>query len=378
MIYFDNAATGGKKPPSVIRAVTRGLTEFCANPGRSGHSISQNAAMQIYDTRQKLSDFFGSDGAQTVIFTANCTASLNFVIKGVLSRGDHVVVSDLEHNAVMRPIVAAGIEYSTATVSFENDGETVESFKSKIKGNTKMIICTGASNVTGKILPIEALGRLCRDVDVLFAVDAAQSGGVVPINMQKQHIDYLCVAPHKGLYAPMGIGVLIARKPIKRSVIEGGTGIDSINLYQEPIIPEGFESGTVNLPAILGTRAGIEFVKKTGIKKIHNSEMQLIRQVYNSFLNDPKIVIYTGLDDVNSFAPVMSFNVKGFSSGEVADWLNKNGIAVRAGLHCAPSAHKRLNTLQTGTVRAAPSVFNTQNDALRLINAVKNIKKTSK
>ena len=264
MVYFDNAATTGHKPQTVINAVDMALKNLSANPGRSGHNLSVKAANLVYNTRQKVADFFGADGAEQVVFTQNCTQSLNFVIKGVLKKGDHVVVSNLEHNAVMRPLVKTGINFDTFKVC-ENDNDTIKSFEECLKVNTKLVIVIAASNVTGKILPFAEIARICAKRGILFCLDAAQGAGVLPINMQNMQIDYLCVAPHKSLYAPMGLGVLICRKPIENTIIEGGTGTSSIDFNQPRILPEMLESGTLNLPAIAGLSAGIDFVNNFGM-----------------------------------------------------------------------------------------------------------------
>ena len=228
MIYFDNAATTSIKPKEVINNVNYALKNLSANPGRSGHSLSVNTALAVYNTRQKIADFFGANGGENVIFTLNCTHALNYVLKGVLGRGDHVITSDLEHNAVMRPLIKTGVNFSTFKVDFKDENKTVSELESKIKPNTKLVVCTVASNVWGKILPIEKIGKICKNKGVLFCVDAAQGAGVLPINMQEMNIDFLCVAAHKGLYAPMGIGILICQKPIENTLLEGGSGTNSV------------------------------------------------------------------------------------------------------------------------------------------------------
>ena len=291
MIYFDNAATTGAKPQGVINAVNYALKNLCANPGRSGHSLSQKVAMIVYEARKKTSDFFGGNGAESVVFTQNCTASINYVLKGVLSYGDHVVISDLEHNAVMRPINAMKLDYSMARVSLTDDEETLNNFKNAIKPNTKMIFCTAASNVLGKILPIKKIGDLCKQKGILFGVDAAQAAGVIPINMQDMNIDFLCIAAHKGLYCPMGLGILISHRKIDKTIIEGGTGTDSIQLIQPDILPEMLESGTVNLPAIASVSAGINFLKNREsyilnyenliVKPILNYQKEILSKLFN-------------------------------------------------------------------------------------------------
>ena len=356
MIYFDNAATSGKKPQVVLNAVNFSLKNISANPGRSGHTASQTAALQIYNTRQKLSDFFESDGPETVVFTYNCTTSINMVLKGVLKKGDHVIVSDLEHNAVMRPLVSMGVEYTVAEVSLDDDYITVENFKKAIKNNTKMIFCTAASNVLGKILPLQKIGELCRKNNILFGVDAAQAAGVIQIDMKAMNIDYLCVAPHKGLYSSMGVGILIARSPLKNTIIEGGTGTDSISYSQPNILPEMLESGTVNLPGIVSIGAGIDFVRGYN-GKILSYENKLVIRLYDS-LKGGKITFYTNPNNPG-YVPVICFNVENFSSEHVAEILNKRGFALRAGLHCAPTAHRKIQTVNDGAVRFSPSIFNT-------------------
>lgn len=358
MIYFDNAATTGAKPKGVVDGVKLALERYSANPGRAGHSRSIEAAEIVYKTREKLSDFFGSDGPETVVFTQNCTHSANCVIKGILKRGDHCVISSLEHNAVIRPLVKTGVSYSVAEVSLTDDEKTLENFKEKIRPNTRLIFCMGASNVWGKILPIEKIGNLCRERGILFAVDGAQTAGVLPIDMQKQNIDFLCIAPHKGLYAPMGIGVLIARKNLPQTIIEGGTGTNSLELFQPSQLPERLESGTVNLPGILGVSAGIDYVKSKGINRLYEGELSLIKKLYKGLKNTPQVILYTPEPEKGKFAPLLSFNLTDEHSSKVANLLSENNIAVRGGLHCSPLAHKQLRTENTGAVRVSVASFN--------------------
>ena len=371
MIYFDNAATTGKKPLGVIRAVESALKELSSNPGRSGHTPSLKAADAVYSVREKTAEFFGASGAENVVFTLNCTHSINCVIKGVLKKGEHAVTSSLEHNSVIRPLIKEGIPFDTAYVSLTDDRETLREFERKIRPNTRLVICTGASNVLGKTLPIAEIGALCRDRGVLFAVDAAQIAGVMPINMREMNIDYLCVAPHKGLYAPMGIGVLICEKPIENTIIEGGTGTNSAELVQPESLPERLESGTVNVPEIMGLSAGIDYVKGIGIKKIYTHEMKLIRYLYKELSKIDRVQLYAPEPKDGAYAPVLSFNVYGKTSAEVSQYLNGKGIAVRGGLHCAPLAHRQIGTLERGAVRISVAAFNTSAEAASLIKAIK-------
>ncbi len=381
MIYFDNAATTAKKPQEVMQAVINSLKSFSANPGRGGYKYSAKTADMVFAVRQKTALFFGADGPENVVFTLNCTQSINAVLKGVLKKGDHIVVSSLEHNAVMRPLKKMGITYTAAEVSLVDDDITVKNFKKAIKPNTKMVFCTGASNVLGKLLPIEKIGLLCKEKKVLFGVDAAQIAGVIPINMKKMNIDFLCVAAHKGLYAPMGLGVLICRKNIPETIIEGGTGTNSLELSQPLDLPERLESGTINVPAITGLGAGIDFLNKNGLQRLYKKENELIKVIYDSLYKNPNTELYTPSPQLWLYVPVLCFNFKGVSSSKTASLLDENFIAVRAGYHCAPSAHKQINTLESGAVRISLSAFNTLSECERFITVInsekflKNIKK---
>lgn len=367
MIYFDNAATTGKKPKTVVQAVENALINYSANPGRSGHDLSVKCANAVYGVRTKIANFFGADGPENIVFTLNCTHSINTVLKGVLHKGDHVVVSSLEHNAVMRPLKKIGVNFDVATV-YRDDAQTLEEFKRKIKVNTRLVLVTGASNVTGKILPIEEIGNVCKKRGVYFCVDAAQTAGVCEIDMQRMNIDYLCIAPHKGLYAPMGIGILICRKPIENTIIEGGTGTFSIDLSQPDALPERLESGTVNMAGIMGVSAGIDFITKTGISNLRRHEYNLFERLYRGLEKNNDIVLYSENPDINSYAPVLSFNFKGLASEDATRLLNKYGFALRGGIHCSPLAHKTIGTLPEGTVRASFSIFNTLQEVDALIS----------
>ena len=309
-----------------------------------------------------------------MVFTSNCTQSLNYVIKGVLNKGDHVVISNLEHNAVMRPLTKTGVNYDIVTI-YDDDNLTISDFINKLKINTKLVIMTAASNVTGQILPFAEMAKICQKRGVLFCLDGAQGCGVLPINMQKMHIDFLCVAPHKGLYAPMGLGVLICRKNIENTIIEGGTGSSSLDYKQPTEMPEMLESGTLNLSAIAGLFAGIDFVEKTGVFNIYKKEMKLCNIFYNGLLKNDRIMLYTKLPVMQKYAAVLPFNIKGLKSDEAVELFDRYGIALRGGLHCAPTAHKTLGTTDFGAVRASFSVFNSEEEVYKALNIIKNIKK---
>lgn len=375
MIYLDNAATTGKKPETVIKSVNNALRTLSANPGRGGHTPSVMASEAVYKARQKVAKMFDADDDR-VIFTPSCTAALNFAIKGVVDKGQGIVVSSLEHNAVTRPTVTVnkmGCPVKVAEVIFGDADATLRSFERSIDKNTAVLVCTHASNVSGEILPIEAIGELCKDRGITFIVDAAQTAGVLPISTKKMNIDFLCIAPHKGLYAPMGTGVLIAGKDIKHPLIEGGTGVNSYSLEQPLVYPERLESGTVNLPGIMGISAGIDFVNSKGIENIYFAELSLIKRLYNGLSKISGVILYTPMPQKYKYVPVLSFNLRGRSATEVADKLSTMGFAVRAGLHCAPLAHKRMGTIDGGAVRVSTSVFNNINEIDAFVRAVSKI-----
>ncbi len=375
MIYLDNAATSGKKPRSVINAVNYALNNLSANPGRGGYETSNNAAMAVYECRKAVKEFVNAESENNVCFTMNCTHAINTVLQGVLKEGDHIITSSLEHNAVIRPIfklfLEKGVRYSIATVE-KDDNTTVNNFKKLIRKNTKMIIITAASNVIGRALPLYEIGQLCKSQNILFAVDAAQAAGVLPIDMKSMNIDYLCIAPHKGFYAPMGTGILVAQKKIENVIITGGTGVNSLEMNQPEELPERIESGTVNLPCIVGIKSGIKFVQNKKPEVIYKHEMDICQRFYDQLLKN-NVKVYTERPELFRFAPVISFNYKGFNSMQVGEFLAKNGIAVRSGLHCAPLAHKQIETVETGTVRVAPSVFNMPDDTDKLIFTLKKL-----
>ena len=377
MIYLDNAATSGHKPRCVLEHTVNALKNLSANPGRSGHTLSVMAAETVYNTRKTVKEFFNATSENNVCFTQNCTQAINTVLFGKLNAGDHIVVSSLEHNAVWRPANYLkrlyGVGLDTFKVNLFDNEKTFENFKKAVKENTKMVFVTGASNVLGRILPIKKIGDFCYEKGILFGVDAAQAAGALEIDMIKMHIDYLCVAPHKGFYAPMGVGILIAEKPIDKVLISGGTGVNSVDEFQPEELPERIESGTLNLPAIAGIKAGVDFVKNKGMNNIYSHELKLCQILYYE-LEKSGCILYTPYPEKYSYSPVISFNVSGKNSMEVGDYLNKNSIAVRSGLHCAPCAHKQINTLEIGTVRVSPSFFNCREDIFKLISIIKRLK----
>ncbi len=367
MIYWDNAATTWPKPPTVRNSTCKANQLYGANPGRSGHKMSLATAEQVYECRQRVARLFGLNDPTGVVFTANCTMALNMVIQGVLNKGGSALVSDLEHNAVMRPLAALPSYYYPRyqVVPWCSDAdELVDRFERALRPDTRLLVCTHASNVFGVTLPIRKLGEMAHRHGVRFCVDAAQTAGILPIDMEKDHIDYLCVAPHKGLYAPMGTGLLLCRETASLPpLVQGGTGSYSMLLEQPQELPDRLESGTPNTSGICGIRAGVEYVEGLGRQTIYEHELHCLQYVYDRLVGHPGIRLYTPRPTVGEAAPVLSVNVEGMPSEEVAALLDEQGIAVRAGLHCAPSAHRRFGTLEQGTVRLAPSAFSTEREA---------------
>lgn len=361
MIYWDNAATTWPKPVMVRQAVATALQQYGANPGRGGHRMGLAASEQVYACREEAADFFGLSDPAGVVFVSNCTLALNMVIHGVLGDGGHAVISDVEHNAVWRPIHAlspAGARYSMARWSPDEE-ETVENFRRAIRPDTRLLVCTHASNVFGVTLPIRRLAALAHERGLLLCVDAAQTAGVLPLDMEQDGIDFLCVAAHKGLYAPMGTGLLLCRHTGLLPLVRGGTGSRSLYPEQPEELPDRLESGTPNVPGICGILAGLRFVRQRGRNAIYHHEITLLQQAYDRLQGVPGVRLYTPRPTVGNSAPVLSVNVTGYTSEQLAGKLDENRVAVRAGLHCAPLAHKRFGTLPDGTARLAPSAFST-------------------
>lgn len=361
MYYFDNAATTFPKPQKVRAAVGNALTRYGANPGRGGHAMAYATSEAVFRCRETAASFFGSDTPDNVIFTLNCTMALNMVIKGVLRGGGRALITDVEHNAVLRPLHALSPRhpvYDIVPVSLTDPAATVENFRRAVTPDTRLIVCSHASNVWGVVQPIREIGALARRLNIPFAVDAAQTAGVLPMDMESDNIDFLCVAGHKGLYGPMGTGMLLTSgRYTLPSFIEGGTGSRSMDPLQPTDLPDHLESGTPNTAGICGLRAGLEWVTAQGVHKIYQHELQCVQQLYRCLRDMPSVQLYTPFPTAGEYAPVLSFNIKGMPSEQTAALLNEAGVATRAGLHCAPLAHRKMGTDQTGTVRLAPSAF---------------------
>ena len=375
MIYLDNSATSYPKPECVTQAVYDSFYKFGANSGRGAYEMAIDTTEQIYNCRKKVADFFNTDHIENVIFTYNCTTALNMAIKGLARNNTHFIISDLEHNAVLRPLETLkqkGIcDYSIAKVSVD-DYQTLKNFKSKIQSNTIAIICTGASNVFGIIPPYKMLSNLAHKNELLFIMDCSQIAGTVSIDIKKDNIDILCCAGHKGLMGPTGTGFMILNDDIQLdSIIEGGTGSNSASATQPDILPDKFESGTPNVQGIIGLSSAIDFINKENIRKIYEHEISLLKYLHKNLKSIENVFLYTDFYDNRQYlAPILSFNIKNMHSENVAEILSNMGICVRAGLHCAPLAHKKFGTENTGTVRISPSIFTKKSDIDFLIKSV--------
>ena len=373
MIYFDNSATTFKKPREVVNAVISGLTKYSANPGRSGHNMSLKTAEKVEQVRQKVCNFVNSSSA---IFTQNCTDALNLGILGSFVEGGHIICSINDHNSLIRPIFELqkqkGLEVSVAKPN-QKGRLSLDDIKPLVKSNTYMIAINHISNVDGEIADIQAIGEFCAENCILFLVDGAQSVGHTKIDMQKSYIDMLAIAPHKGLYAPQGIGVLALSKRVKLSPIRfGGTGTDSLNVLQPLEMPEGYESGTIATPNILGLGAGIEFVKNNF--NAINAKLDDLSTYLNFELgNISGVKVYTHSD--NSFG-IIGFNIGDYDSNQISQILNdKYSICTRGGLHCAGLKHNFLGTTIQGIVRASLCYYNTFSECEKFIKAIKEISK---
>ena len=375
MIYLDNAATTFPKPHQVIRAVNDALREYSFNPGRGGYRVSLKTAQKVYDARETVKSFFHLPQVESVVFTSGCTQALNTVIKGVLRRGDHVVISSMEHHSVARPLYRLAdqgmITYSIAKVVPEDDKKTLQHFREAINSRTRLVICTHASNVFGYRLPVERICALAHSYNILFCLDAAQSAGVLSIDVENDRYDFVCCAGHKYLYGPMGIGLLlIGNDKLIEPLIEGGTGSVSSDYSMPSFYPDRLEAGTLNIPGIFGLQAGIRFVQRQGIKQIYEKETRLIRYLEDRLKDHPKLDLYSNPNRDHHDVPVLALSVKDIDSESVVKSLSDHyDIAVRGGLHCAPLAHESVGTTDGGAVRISPSVFTTQTDINLFINS---------
>lgn len=378
MYYFDNAATSFPKPQKVYDKMLEAMKEYGANPGRSGHKLALRAGREIFNTRQLLSELFGIEDPLDIAFTFNCTESLNIGIQGILKPGDHVVTTSMEHNSVLRPIKALeryGVEHTI--VWADNDGRvSKEGIEAAIKENTALIVMTHMSNLLGTVMPITEVGLLSRSKGIPFMVDAAQSAGVVPLDVNKDNIDILAFPGHKGLFGPQGTGGVYIRKgiPIK-PLTYGGTGSASHSMIQPQIMPDMLESGTPNAPGIAALGEGIKFINDTGIKRIKKHEEDLLRHFLEEAENIEGLKLY-GPGNTGEQLGVAAFNLRDLDSSHLAFILNEEyEILARPGLHCAPLAHETIGTTAQGAVRFSFGIFN---DHIEIEHAIKALREISR
>lgn len=376
MIYVDNGATTFPKPKIVTDKIMECSLGYAGNPGRSGHKLAMKMDLEIYETREKICKLINGNEVLNVIFTFNATDSLNLAIKGVLEKGDHVVTTSMEHNSVLRPLNQLrkdGI-IDLSIIYADNKGyiEPQKIFDA-VTPNTKMIVTTHMSNVFGTIVDIKSIGEFCRDNNILYLVDAAQSIGVLDIDVQDMNIDLLAFPGHKALFGPMGTGALYIKEGIKvKPLKQGGTGSYSHSIDQPELYPDSLESGTPNGVGIIALGKGIDFINQVGLENIRNHEISLKNHFIDLLKDNDDIILYGTLDDRQG--AVVSLNVKNMDSSEVSYILSDEfDIYTRPGFHCAPLAHKSLGTDELGAIRFSFGYFNTIEEVEQCANALKNI-----
>ena len=374
MIYLDYAATSGRKPEAVYEASDRVMREVSGNPGRSGHKISLEAGAIVAEARLLCSRLFHAPASETIAFGVNTTEALNLGILGMVEKGDHVVTSSLEHNSVARPLEHLkdeGVEVTKIRADLEK-GVDPDAVEAAIKDNTKLVVMTHISNVTGTVNDIAAIGDVCRRHGVTFLVDAAQSAGVRPIDVQAMKIDMLAFPGHKCLYGPQGTGGLYISPEVDlKPLLTGGTGTQSELLHQPVSRPERYESGTLNVPGLAGLARGVDFILKTGVDAIEEKEYELTARLISGIRQYDNITIW-GPQTAKNRAAVLSITIDGYEPQDISIYLDQIfDIAVRSGLHCAPYAHETLGTLDKGgTVRISPGYFTTEEEIDACIEAI--------
>lgn len=376
MIYLDNAATTFPKPPGMATEITRCIREYCGNPGRSGHVLSLRASEKIYECRQALADLFGSNKPENVIFTLNTTYALNLAIKTLYKSGSHILISNMEHNSVLRPVFElqkrGEISYEVFNV-MQTENEIIAQLEQLRKKNTGMLVMTHASNICGKLFPIEAIGKFCKAHNITFIVDAAQSAGVANIHVEQYNISALCAPAHKGLYGPQGLGfVLFGNKQPIRTLIEGGNGINSPSPDMGLTLPESFEGGTMPTPLIAGFVESINWLKKIGIPQINAHEVTLACRLREKLLEIPGSLLY---GPKHPETGILLYANDRIPLNVLSSALDEKSICTRSGFHCAPLAHSTLHTAENGALRISFGYFNTRRDVDEIAAAIHNIYK---
>ena len=375
MIYFDNAATTLHKPACVAQAVTEAMCSL-GNSGRGVHSSALSASRTIYDTRVALAQLFGAESPERIAFTANSTEALNIAIKGVLDPGDHVITTALEHNSVLRPLFELedrGVEL-TILPADRLGNIRYENFEKEIRPNTKVIVTTHGSNLTGNLLDIQRIGTIAKKHNLIYIVDASQTAGVFDLNVQRMHVDILCFTGHKGLLGPQGTGGIYVREGVDvRPLLCGGSGVQTYLRKHPPQMPTALEAGTLNGHGIAGLGAAVHYLQETGLDTIRAKEQELTMAFYEAVREIPGITVYGDFTDSNRCA-IVALNIRDYDSGEVSDALSAQyGIATRPGAHCAPLMHKALGTVDQGAVRFSFSHYNTKEEITIAVAALREL-----
>lgn len=375
MIYMDNAATTIHKPEEV-RAAVMAAFDTMGNAGRGASVPALDASRIIYGTREKLARLFHAGDPRRIVFTANSTESLNIALKGLFSGGNHVITTVLEHNSVLRPLYECR-ENGVELTILRCDGKgriSYEEMEAAVQADTKAVVCTHASNLTGNMTDLERVGTMAKRHGLLFVVDASQTAGVWPIDVEKMQIDVLCFTGHKSLLGPQGTGGMYVREGVYiRPLLSGGSGIDTYNEKHPAEMPTALEAGTLNGHGIAGLGAALSWIEKTGMDRIRQRELSLMRRFYNGVFRIPGVTVYGDLE-TEKRAPVVSLNILDYDSSEVSDELSTvYGIVTRPGAHCAPLMHRALGTVEQGAVRFSFSFFNTEEEVDLAIEAVREL-----
>ena len=375
MIYFDNAATTMRKPECVVQAVAEAMCSL-GNSGRGVHSGALSASRTIYDTRAALARLFGAESPERIAFTANSTQALNTALKGVPEPGDHVITTALEHNSVLRPLYELedrGVELTVLPADAMGNIR-YEDFEKEIRSNTKAIVTTHGSNLTGNLLGIGRIGAIANKHGLTYIVDASQTAGVFDIDVQKMHIDVLCFTGHKGLLGPQGTGGIYVREGLEiRPLLSGGSGVQTYLRRHPPQMPTALEAGTLNGHGIAGLGAALGYLEETGLETIRAKEQELMWAFYTQVREIPGITVYGDFTTADRCS-IVSLNIRDYDSGEVSDALSSQyGIATRPGAHCAPLMHKALGTVEQGAVRFSFSHYNTQDEIKIAVTALREL-----
>ena len=372
MIYFDSAATSFQKPASVAAAMWEALASM-SSPGRGGYPAAARAADTAFQCRSELADLFGLKNPEQVVFTLNATHALNIAIKSLVPPGGRAVVSGYEHNAVTRPLEALGAKVAVAAAPLFDSKAVTNAFDRLIVPGTDAVVCSHVSNVFGFIQPVGEIAAICRSRGVPFIVDASQSAGVLPLDMEALGAAFVAMPGHKGLYGPQGTGVLLCREDVlTRPLLQGGTGSQSIQQRMPDFLPDRLEAGTLNMPGIAGLLAGVRYVRRGGLEKILAHEKHLTQMAVQGLETLPGLRLFVS-PGLRNQTGVLSLTAEGVDVENVGSSLAERGIAVRAGIHCAPYAHRTAGTLDTGTVRISFSDFNTPEEVARLLRAVQGV-----